>query len=394
MQGNKGGAALALSLMRLLGDRIDNLNMVFSVPAGSEWIHEANAAQRYQLEVIENIDGFKSFLPPFCFKPDRLRRTIRWCGQLLEADVLLQMSAISYVGPPHGGRKTRDSLGGRFFDFVVAGVTRTPFIAWTQSYGPFSNRIVRFLAKLDLGCQTPIFCRGERTAEAVLELLPAAEVEIYPDVAVSLEWDRREGLDLIKEFGIGDGRKVATISPSSVMYSTSGGLGLENEHVATLAEAVNCLRDKNYAVILVPHTLRKINPKLTTCDLEVAKTIVAAAGSDNLHIISDDLLVGELKSIIAACDIHIGARYHSVVAALSSGTPAISLSWHLKYYDLMQMYDSLEYLCSGQNIRELTNRLIDQYAKQKNVIETAHRRVVREVLANVDSVVKRIGERG
>ena len=35
---------------------------------------------------------------------------------------------------------------------------------------------------------------------------------------------------------------------------------------------------------------------------------------------------------------YIGARYHSLIASLSSGVPSIALSWHPKYKDLMDLY--------------------------------------------------------
>ena len=55
------------------------------------------------------------------------------------------------------------------------------------------------------------------------------------------------------------------------------------------------------------------------------------------------------KSVISKSQIHIGARYHTLVASLSSATPCISLSWHHKYLDLFSFYKMKSFVIDYSN---------------------------------------------
>jgi len=89
----------------------------------------------------------------------------------------------------------------------------------------------------------------------------------------------------------------------------------------------------------VPHTYRPNRHDPRICDYGVATLVMKELHNvDRIGLVEDDLSPIDLKSMISTAHIHVGARYHSIVAALSSGVPCISLSWHPKYKDLMRMY--------------------------------------------------------
>jgi len=51
----------------------------------------------------------------------------------------------------------------------------------------------------------------------------------------------------------------------------------------------------------------------------------------------------QLKNVIASCEVIVASRYHSCVAALSSGVPTLVIGWHYKYEELLHWYGQDEW---------------------------------------------------
>jgi polysaccharide pyruvyl transferase WcaK-like protein len=336
LQGNKGGPAIALSMREVLSRYLLLDVITLSVPGGKDFDNEQRAAQRYAFKVVEVI-GPKSLAPPFCFAQGRLSRARAWLSAFLHADVIIDMTAISYVGPPIG--RVSSIFGGRFFYFFLATLMLKKFMAWTQSYGPLSTPFVQWIAKLDLSRQPIVFCRGDDCAEAVRAMLPSSNIHSFPDVATMLPFDKVAGQLLLNQLLLRPPGKLVTISPSAVIYTKTAGTGGINAHVLQVACLCNWLIEQGYDVVLVPHTLRLVDIVPERCDLEVCNLIYGSVkNKKNFFLLKEDIGASDLKNVISNAHMHIGARYHSIVAGLSAGVPCISLSWHPKYRDLMRAY--------------------------------------------------------
>lgn len=335
LQGNKGGPALALSLISSLRALRPGLRFVMAVPGGAEWPHEQRWAQRYGIEICEAVKP-GDFLPHGLLRGARRRRAAAWLAAARRADVVVDLSGIAYVGPPAGS--LAGAIRGRFTYFAGARLARRPFLAWTQSYGPFTSPVVRWLARLDLGALPEVYCRGDDCLAAVQELLPRQKAWSFPDVATTLTYDAAAGAAYVdSRFGLQAGGFV-TLSPSAVLYRKNRGEG-GNGHVAELARLCHHLGDRKIPVLLVPHTFRTGRHDPDDCDYGVCLELMRQlpAGHD-VRLVVEDLSPSELKSVISVAACHVGGRYHSIVAALSAGVPALSLAWHPKYLDLMRQY--------------------------------------------------------
>ena len=184
-----------------------------------------------------------------------------------------------------------------------------------------------------------------------------------------------------------------TISPSAVVYSRS------ERHVEEMAEVCTWLAGRGYRVCLVPHTLRVGRPDPKICDLAVCN-LVAEGCSEEARpaVVSDDLSPMELKGIISQAWIHVGARYHSVVAALSSGVPCLSLSWHGKYRDIMRKYGSEEFVYDGvsgetDQFKQLFDRLDKDHEDIAATLAERHSTVADEVKENARMMAGLLKER-
>ena len=350
LQGNKGGPALALSLIQCIGKELSNRNYqvewTFSVPSISEeWIHELNWATKYSLDVVPSVR-----LPQFIqaiYDFNQRKIVSSWLKSFLSSSVNLQMSAICYVGPPSGIGTLKTCLTSeRFTNFLLCKLFRKKFAPWTQSYGPLSTYATKQVCKLDLSSQPYIFCRGDECAQSIKNLLPAKKVYSFPDVANSLSFDKVKGRKyLLNSVGIpSDFRNISTLSLSSKLYKKSSDLyGNISTKQKYLELIINMLNYYDHC-ILVPHSYRPSAGSAFSCDYllsqEIYDLFIASHSnlSSRLLIIDEDLDCQLLKSIISNASLHIGARYHSLIASLSSGVPSIALSWHPKYKDLMDLY--------------------------------------------------------
>ena len=352
LQGNKGGPAIALSLKAQLDRYLENVSYVFSVPQEDEFPYEQKQAKIYNVDVVEDF-SYRDCIPPFVFKNfvKRKERLKKWRKTFRSADLVIEMSAISYTGPPLNSN-FGVLMSARVRYFLAARLFHKKLLAWTQSYGPFSSPLTRLLSKWDLGGQPAVFCRGKNSQENVMQLLPGKKTYCFPDVANLLDFDKDWGVHYVQNLFPTDFdfNRLITISPSAVIYTKTRRKNGDAAHVKNLLHLCNHLFEKGYAILLVPHTFRPRRHYPEICDYAVSRIIFDRLKSNNLKsnfvIVRDNLSPMQLKSIIATAAGHVGARYHSLIASLSSGVPSISLSWHHKYGDLMAQYHTEEFVFS------------------------------------------------
>lgn len=359
LQGNKGGAALAQSLKDVLQQEFPGADFIYSVPV-PEFTQEKIWGKKLGMDVVRKI-SIKDFVPPWCFKRSSRHKRKAFMRALRSSDLIVDMTALTYVGPPKG--TALGSLQTRFLYFLLAKLTRKPFLAWTQTYGPFSSVMMRLMARSDLARQPIVFCRGQDCERTVRGLLPGKKTRVYPDVACALPYNSAEGGSLLMKWGCADTNlKVASLSPSAVLYKSTAGQGSENMHVRFCEQIYRLLKRRGYTVILIPHTYRPSNTDPDSCDKAVCDLVKGKLSPERVEIVDEDLSASELKSIISNMTIHIGGRYHSIIAALSSSVPCISLSWHTKYGDAMEFYGIGDFvLRADETLNESnTERLLDK----------------------------------
>ncbi len=334
LQGNKGGMALAQALQGVLTEQFKDASFTFSVP-NAEFPREQLWADKLGMNVLRKI-SLKDFMPPWVFQKLSRNRRASYLSTMRNADLIVDLTALTYVGPPNG--RSLGPLQTRFFYFLLARLFKIPFLAWTQTYGPFSSFPIRLMAKLDLKSQPLIFCRGEKCEQSVHALLPHKTTKVFPDVACVLSHEKELGRTLTAKVAhLRDHTNYVSLSPSSVLYKLGAQEG-SNNHVLLCRNIIRCIHHLGHQVLLVPHTYRPSVCKPEACDKAVCDLIAEEGFEHPVPIVDADLSAIELKSIISNAAIHIGARYHSIIASLSSGVPCISLSWHDKYRDAMTMY--------------------------------------------------------
>jgi polysaccharide pyruvyl transferase WcaK-like protein len=224
----------------------------------------------------------------------------------------------------------------------------------------------------------------------VAEILPAAKTRSFPDVAITLGRDERIDAEVLSFF---EGpEKVITISPSAVIYSRSHAQNGENKHVELLVSTITRLIQQGKKVLLVPHTYSVVSHAPDICDYGVCLKILKnlPVKTPGLKLLEGDLSPKVLKSVVARAYIHIGGRYHSLVASLSTGVPSIALSWHHKYKDLLKQYGVANSIVDDREPDQAEHllRLFDDLLTNHADIQALLQNKQRELGSYIDENVK------
>lgn len=108
---------------------------------------------------------------------------------------------------------------------------------------------------------------------------------------------------------------------------------------------------------------------------------------------SDSMTALEIKNIIASASLVIASRYHSCVAALSSGVPLLTIGWHYKYEELLKMYNQQKWhLSSNKCTADNLICMFDELWSNKEQIAEEIKNVYPKVRENIISVGKKLYE--
>ena len=355
LHNNKGGPALALSLIDKLKQEFSDVFFYLSVPNNSNNLElEEKWAKIYKIEGVVGAVGIKELLYI------NLQRRDTFIKFLNNIDLVVDLHALSYMDLP--SLTYKKNLIRNLSIYTIRGLCnqlKIPMIRWTQSYGPFSSFLTKKIVQHDLKKQHNIFVRGVGSLENIKEIFPHKNLFSFPDIAITLGQNDNYYNQYLKD------KNYITLSPSSVIYGIDGEL-----HVEHFREIITYILQCNYDVVLVPHTLMTINPSLNNCDLKVCERIISTIATDRIHLVKEDLDVYNLKGIIAHASLHIGARYHSIIASLSTSVPTIAFSWHEKYIDIMKMYHMGKYIFDGKSeVSQLCDYIDELLANQNEIIK-------------------------
>jgi polysaccharide pyruvyl transferase WcaK-like protein len=353
LHNNKGGPALALSLIDKLRLEFTDAKFYLSVPNhNSNLILEEKWAKIYRIEGVIGAVGVKELLH---INTDKRNKFLKF---LKNIDLVVDLNALSYMDLPSLSYKK--NLVRNLSIYTIRGLSNQiniPMIRWTQSYGPFSSFLTKKIVQKDLSKQHNIFARGSLSLNNIKKIFPHKSIFSFPDIAITLHKKESYYNKYLKN------RNYITLSPSSVIYGIDGDL-----HIEHFRKIITYILKNNYEVVMVPHTLMSINPSLDNCDLKVSEKILSQMDTTHIHLVKDDLDVYELKGIISQAKLHIGARYHSIIASLSTGVPTIAFSWHEKYMDIMKMYQMEKYVYHGKGSIEELFQYIQELDSNHNTI--------------------------
>lgn len=271
-----------------------------------------------------------------------VRRTI------LKRNTAINILATSdLIGDIRGGDSFSDIYGVRrfileFIPCLVALLVGKDFILLPQTYGPYKSSISRWIARYTFK-KTKIIMSRDMDSIKLIKNLCCSEISnkrliFCPDVAFMLDpvFPKPATVSFISSIS-GKDDVLVGININGLMYN--GGynrdnmFGLKCDYRELMKILVNkLLEDNNIRIIFIPHTYgsyESINNDLVACN-DIMSSL-QEKGLGRIQVLKDEFNQNELKWIIGRCDIFIGSRMHSCIAAISQGIPTIGIAYSSKF---------------------------------------------------------------
>lgn len=246
---------------------------------------------------------------------------------------------------------------------------KKPLVLFTASIGPFAKGWRGMMARWGLSVFDRVTVRDLNTYR-YLTKLGVKGVQALPDTAFAMP-PAPEGQinQVIKSEGIPADRALIGVNVSILLHhklrsEMTGGLSY-NVLMIRLVEHLQ--NTTNATIILIPHqfypvAFAKGDEAMRTGrdgDDRVAVENVwkNLADQRNVYAVRGEYTPSEYKGLISRCQLFIGGRMHSVIAALSTCVPSVIMEYSHKASGVMEMLDLQEYVW---NINDPPSELLDK----------------------------------
>lgn len=250
-------------------------------------------------------------------------------------------------------------------------ILKKPVILCGHAIGPFSNRLVALYVGKLFNKASLITVR-DRASEGWLKNVGVVRppVKLTADLAFLMEPAPIGTVEkILGAEGIEIKKPMVGLNVSQLISRWVPGNDFNKKYtryVALMARTADFLVDVLHAkVVLVPHVT---HPDMD--DREVAKDVMNLTFRKNaIQMIKEDYSSDELKGIIGYFDLFIGARMHSVIAALSTGVPALAIAYSPKGRGIMEMLQQEKWVWDIQtmNYEVLTSKILGLWMNRQNI---------------------------
>lgn len=234
-----------------------------------------------------------------------------------------------------------EGVGPQWFDIAVAILCGKPLVIWSQSIGPFAFRSQRNreMVRAMLSAAKQIFIRDSASRREV-------EALGVPPTRLSQTHESVFGL-----FDVVATRAKPTCRPATLgisVYATN------RRTKAAFGEYVRCLSALvNHAIDVGYEKIRFFPMELELADRPCIESVISRTlRRDCCEIVEGFPGTVEHLNAIAECRMFVGHKTHSVVFALTAGTPVLALAYHKKTEDFMSQFGLTEYCIPDSELNE------------------------------------------
>lgn len=211
---------------------------------------------------------------------------------------------------------------------AIAKFYRRKTVKNTCSFGPMKSKMNQKSAAF--ACKHLYDVLSAREIKSRDALIDDANVKkeilLSPDIANMMKFSRDGNCD----------NRIIGISTSHQIIRQWNGEEGYVDCIVNLCRHISQTCDMS--IVLIPN---EVQPMSDFNDIDVSLEIRDKLNIEGIQveiIDSAHMSSTELKNIIASCEVVIASRYHSCVAALSSGVPTLVVGWHYKYEELLHWY--------------------------------------------------------
>lgn len=412
---NNGGMAVVLGADETLKNTFPETEIVLLSS------HPQIDARRYRGSNIKIID--------FWYKKTDSKLTTYVCSSLRAASLLCNSliyryikinSKITYANYDAIVDLSCDSLSdyyGRvplfYFLFTIyqGVIIKRPVIICAASVGPFEDKLSKFMAKFVLNKVDLITLREDFSTEFLAKTgIDQPRICQTADLAFLMEPAPSNRIDeIFREEGMNDYNRPLIGITASQLISRYAFPNISNnnekyrEYIGIMVKLVELLVDKlNATIVLVPHGVVPTEDDRIAC----AKIYEATKNKDKINFIKGDYTADELKGIIGRCDMFIGSRMHSTIAATSMHVPTIAIAYSHKFYGVIgKMLNQDKYIVDIRDVdpdglfqiltskieefwpkREIVKAELKEREKHVRELATLNSILIKEILEKSDTV--------
>jgi len=250
---------------------------------------------------------------------------------------------------------SRDAVSEQLYDMALAVLSGKPVVLWSQSIGPLNfhdpqNKL--FVAEL-VRRMAEILVRDHQSKD-VLQFVG------FDRLAIKETCETVIGLnDLFPNYVL-PSRRAQVMGVA--IYSAQRRPPTEHmRYVEIISNLISLASLSGYKVKLFPMELKNSGSDDRKMIYEIANQVNRP---DFVQVIEEDMDTPTHLFEISRCRIFVGHKTHSVIFALTAGTPLIALAYHTKTEDFMNQYGQSEFCLPD---RELELGRISQLFENLNV---------------------------
>ncbi len=244
----------------------------------------------------------------------------------------------------------------------LAECTGMKTMLYANGIGPITNKLSRFLAKHILNRVDVITLRDDRSVEDLKGLdVTKPKIIITADPAFTIDTDASlSGKYFTKRAGVPDNTRLCAVSIRDWKNLKDG----FSDELARLLDYM--AENHNIYPIFVPFQYPH--------DLEVSKSVMKKMNKPS-YILSRELTVAEMFSVLSEAEITIGMRLHSLIYATTLTIPSMALVYDPKIIAFMESINQPDWVnaetFSFSDAKNVLDLLIENKQQKKiHLLET------------------------
>jgi colanic acid/amylovoran biosynthesis protein len=263
--------------------------------------------------------------------------------KLSDIEGFVDVSGFAYTDEWRGGRPVRD-----FASLTSYYKSKdTPVILLPQSFGPFLTLSTRTAFRKIMSNSSLVFARDHQSYDYALELFEGdGKLSIAPDITLFYPGAAPANVEATAD------THYACVVPN-IRILDKGKTPWGERYYSCLHSIIKELLHRGLQVRVVVHDS-------TGEDLQISSRLCEESSSPGVSLVQEENPVA-LKHIISQSFLVAGSRYHSLVAALSQGVPALAIGWSHKYDMLFREFGLGNFVFSSPEtpLPEVLQRVIE-----------------------------------
>lgn len=314
-----------------------------------------------------------------------------------DAYALLDISGGDSFSDIYGQPRFRSILAPK----VIARAMNLPLVLLPQTYGPFNDPALRREAVDAILSAEQVWARDGHSFERLKSLLgddwDSSRHKRGVDVAFALPRIPFVSNDDLSGWLATDGPTIGVNVSGLIATSKTSRFGLTgSEYLGAISAFVRESLSRGYKVLLVPHVIGEADEADTGACHRIVESTEARLNS--LRVAEGIRSAGQVKDVISRLAWFTGGRMHSVIAAMSSGTPVLATAYSDKFAGILADCEIEQALCDLRRVsaEELVEQLLsglESREETRQILATSVPRVRELARAQFDEVISAIGSR-